>query len=96
MQNPFQSSTGIAYPDDLKLLKQVFDRVCRENHFAAGSNDSRDVAQTAMSLFSSGIFNENELAARLEEFVKRRTFRHAPIKGHEPKKPGNGSMASKV
>jgi hypothetical protein len=28
--------------------------------------------------------------------VKRRTFRHAPIKGHEPKKPGNGSMTSKV
>jgi hypothetical protein len=78
MQSPFQSSSGIAYPDDLKLLKQVFDRVCRENHFAEGSNDSQDVAQAAMSLFSSGVFKEDELTARLDEFVKRRAFRHTP------------------
>lgn len=77
MQSPFQSSSGIAYPDDLKLLKQVFDRVCRENHFAEGSHDSQDVAHAAMSLFSSGIFKEDELTVRLEEFVKRRSFRHA-------------------
>jgi hypothetical protein len=76
MQSPFQSSTGIAYPDDLKLLKQIFDRVCRKNHFAEGGSDSQDVAHAAMSLFSSGISTEDELTARLEEFVERRMFRH--------------------
>jgi hypothetical protein len=67
------SSSGIVYPDDRKLLKQVYDRICRENHVEEGSKDAEKIAQAAMSLFQAGVFDEDELRAGLGEFIKRRS-----------------------
>jgi hypothetical protein len=73
MYGSFHSTSGIAYPDDLKLLKQVFDHVCEVHGLGDNSNEAQSVAQAAMSLFSAGVFEEEQLTARLEEFVERRT-----------------------
>jgi hypothetical protein len=67
------SNSGIIYPDDMKVLKQVFDRACRENHIEEGSKDAEKIAQAAMSLFQAGVFDETELTASLGEFIRRRS-----------------------
>jgi len=67
------SSSGIVYPDDMKLLKQVYDRICRENHVEEGSKDAEKIAQAAISIFQAGVFDEDELRAGLGEFIKRRS-----------------------
>lgn len=72
MQAPFKSTSGIAYPSDMTVLKQVFDRICQENHVASGSRDADDIARAAMSLFGAGVHDETELREGLKEFVLRR------------------------
>ena len=64
-------NSGIAYPGDMQLLKQVFDRICRQHHVEEGSRDAENVARAAMSLFQAGVFDETELIASLEEFMRR-------------------------
>jgi hypothetical protein len=67
------SSSGIVYPDDMKLLKQVYDRICHENHVEEGSKFAEKIAQAAMSLFQAGVFVVAELMVGLGEFIKRRS-----------------------
>ena len=67
------SNSGIVYPDDMKLLKQVYDRICHENLVEEGSKVAEKIAQAAMSLFQAGVFDEAELMAGLSQFIKRRS-----------------------
>lgn len=67
------SNSGIVYPDDMKLLKQVYDRICLEHHVEEGSKDAEKIAQAAMSLFQAGVFEEAELMTGLNEFIRRRS-----------------------
>ncbi|THF58552.1 hypothetical protein [Ollibium composti] len=71
MQAPFKSSPGIAYPSDMTVLKQVFDRVCQENDIKCGSRAADDVARALMSLFGAGMHDETELLDSMKEFMLR-------------------------
>lgn len=42
----------IAYPNDLTLLKRVYDRVCMERGFHVGSPEAAELAARSMDLFS--------------------------------------------
>ena len=69
MQAPFRSSSGIAYPSDMTVLKQVFDRVCQENDIKCGSRAADDVARALMSLFGAGMHDGTELLDSMKEFM---------------------------
>jgi len=71
MQAPFKSSSGIAYPSDMTVLKQVFDRVCQENDIKCGSRAADDVARALMSLFGAGMHDGTELLDSMKEFMLR-------------------------
>jgi hypothetical protein len=70
MQAPFKSS-GIAYPSDMTVLKQVFDRICQENDIKCGSSAADDSARALMSLFGAGVRDETELLDSMKEFMLR-------------------------
>ncbi|RUW67350.1 MULTISPECIES: hypothetical protein [unclassified Mesorhizobium] len=61
MIDPKVSTSGIAYPDDLALLKRVYDRICQERGIGAGSAEAADLAAQAMALFNAGVFDEDEI-----------------------------------
>ncbi|UVK48550.1 hypothetical protein BPNPMPFG_007941 (plasmid) [Mesorhizobium sp. AR07] len=61
MTNSEKSPSGIAYPDDLALLKRVYDRICQEKGIRAGSAEAEQLAARAMDLFGMGIFEEDAL-----------------------------------
>ncbi|RWM87816.1 MAG: hypothetical protein EOR84_28970 [Mesorhizobium sp.] len=52
------AKSGIAFPSDLTLLKQVFDRVCVEEGIPVGSEQAERLSVSAMELFSDGEFDE--------------------------------------
>jgi hypothetical protein len=62
---PHASESGVAYPDDLVLLKRVYDQVCKERGITVGSPAASDLAAEAMRLFSAGIFDEATIGRRL-------------------------------
>jgi hypothetical protein len=65
MIHPHVSTSGIAYPDDLVLLKRIYDEVREERGIAEGSPEASELAIEAMRLFSAGIFDEDTVARRL-------------------------------
>lgn len=80
---PFRSATGnvhpangIAYPNDMTVLKQVFDQVCRE--YCISAEDADDLARVTMSLFNAGMTDEVKLRESLIEYLARRVGRAPP------------------
>lgn len=71
MISPIISSSGIAYPDDLALLKRVYDSVCLEKNIRQGSAEGADMAAQAMHLFSRGVFVEEILVRELRTWSER-------------------------
>ena len=65
MIKPHVSKSGVAYPDDLVLLKRIYDEVCEERGIVVGSSEASDLAIEAMKLFSAGIFDERTIGRRL-------------------------------
>ncbi len=65
MLSPFYSVSGIAYPDDIKSLKQAFDRICHDLGIPVSSHEAEDVAHAIMALFAAGIVNEDEIVSKL-------------------------------
>lgn len=65
MTDPTIPQSGVAYPDDLALLKRVYDYVCREQGIADGSSEAADLAARAMALFSQGVVDEGLLREHL-------------------------------
>ncbi|MCF6114201.1 MAG: hypothetical protein EOR30_19175 [Mesorhizobium sp.] len=59
------SMSGIAYPSDLALLKQVFDRVCAEAGISVSRMQAERLSVSVMALFSDGEFDEAVLYERL-------------------------------
>ncbi|RWM31670.1 hypothetical protein [Mesorhizobium sp.] len=59
------STSGVAYPDDLVLLKAIYDQVCEERGITRGSPEASELAIEAMRLFSAGIFDEDTIGRRL-------------------------------
>ncbi|TIT17834.1 MAG: hypothetical protein E5W70_31220 [Mesorhizobium sp.] len=64
------SMSGIAYPGDLILLKQVFDRVCAEEGIPVGSEQAERLSVSAMELFSEGEFEEAVLYEPLRLYAR--------------------------
>ncbi|MBZ9840850.1 hypothetical protein [Mesorhizobium sp. CA5] len=65
MIKPHVSESGLAYPDDLVLLKRIYDEVCEERGIVLGSPEASDLAIEAMRLFSAGVFDEVAIGRRL-------------------------------
>ncbi len=65
MTNPHVSTSEKAYPDDLVLLKRIYDEIREERGIAEGSAEATDLAIKAMKLFSAGIFDEDTISRRL-------------------------------
>ncbi|MDX8448363.1 hypothetical protein [Mesorhizobium captivum] len=59
------SKSGVAYPDDLVLLKRIYDQVCEERGIIPGTPEASELAVQAMRLFSAGIFDEDTIGRRL-------------------------------
>ncbi|TPO13659.1 hypothetical protein [Mesorhizobium sp. B1-1-5] len=79
MIKPHVSESGLAYPDDLALLKRIYDEVCEERGIVLGSSEASELAIEAMRLFSAGVFDEVTIGRRLRggdgetgEFSRRR------------------------
>lgn len=70
--SPFKPTPGIAYPDEMKVLYQTFESVCKDLHVPKGSPEAERLAQAAMSLFQAGVSDETALRASLTEFLKRK------------------------
>ncbi|WP_192256347.1 hypothetical protein [Mesorhizobium silamurunense] len=65
MIDPHISKSSVAYPDDLVLLKRIYDQVCEERGITRGSPKASELAIEAMKLFSAGIFDEGTIGRRL-------------------------------
>jgi hypothetical protein len=61
-----RATSGIAYPDDLRLLKESYDDLCAENRIPLGCITAEDLAKATMNLF--------EIQESLREFLLRRSL----------------------
>lgn len=67
------STSGVAYPDDLELLKEIYDDICDERGLYCGSCAAEDLARATMDLFAQGVVDENEIRESLELYLGRRS-----------------------
>ena len=65
MVEHYISKSGVGYPDDLTLLKRVYDRICAGRSLAEGCAEAAELAAMAMDLFRRGIFEEDVLYGEL-------------------------------
>jgi hypothetical protein len=65
--------SGIAYPDDLKFLKEIYDAVCFERGFHCGSPAAADLARATMDLFAQGVIEEAEIRECLDAYLGRKS-----------------------
>lgn len=70
------STSGAAYPDDLKLLKVIYDDICTERGLKRGSAAAENLARAAMDLFSEGVFDEADIRESLRRFLERKELRN--------------------
>ncbi len=70
----YSSTSGIAYPDDLRLLKEIYDDLCAENRLPPGCITAEDLAKATMNLFAQGVFDEAEIRESLRQFLLRRSL----------------------
>jgi hypothetical protein len=65
---------GAIYPDDLDLLKRVFDKLCTTNGYSPDSSEAEATAVRLLSLFQTGRSSE---AALLEAAQPQTELRRA-------------------
>lgn len=63
---------GIAYPDELKLLRQIYDDIRLRRGFPCGSHAADDLAKATMDLFSQGVSDEAEIRESLDLYLGRK------------------------
>ncbi len=73
MSAPHHISSGIAYPDDLTLLREIYDDICLQRGFHCGSNAAEDLAKATMNLFGQGVFEEAEIRESLDIYLGRKS-----------------------
>ncbi|WP_054308562.1 hypothetical protein [Mesorhizobium sp. 1M-11] len=67
------SRSGIVYPGDMETLKHIYDDLCTERGYRAGSPAAEDLAKAAMDLFAQGVFDEREIIESLREYLDRKS-----------------------
>ena len=70
------STSGAAYPDDLKLLKVIYDEICTERGLKRDGAAAENLARAAMDLFSQGVFDEGDIRERLKLFLERKKLKN--------------------
>lgn len=70
------STSGAAYPDDLKLLKVIYDDICTQRGLSRGSTAAENLAREAMDLFSQGVFDEADIRESLKLYLERKEPRN--------------------
>ncbi len=65
-------SVGIMYPDDLTLLKGIYDDICLRWGLHCGSAAAEDVAGAMMNLFGQGVSEEAEIRESLDLYLGRK------------------------
>lgn len=68
------SDIGVAYPEDLRSLRRIFDDLCAENHIPRGCITAEDLAKATMVLFASGVTDEDEIRVSLQRFLRQRAL----------------------
>lgn len=69
------SDSGIAYPGDMETLKRIYDDLCSEQGYRAGSPAAEDLARATMDLFAQGVFDENEIIESLRQYIERQSLK---------------------
>lgn len=67
------STSSVAYPDDLELLKEIYDDICDKRGLHCGSCAAEDLARATMDLFAQGVVDESEIRESLELYLGRRS-----------------------
>ena len=62
-----QRHGGIFTPEDLQLIQKLFDELCSAQGYAPDSEDAEYVGLLVVTLFKSGIVDENSLRKALED-----------------------------
>lgn len=75
------STSSVAYPDDLKLLKEIYDDICEKRGLHCGSRAAEDLARATMDLFAQGVFDENEIRDSLDLYLGRRSAASEMLRG---------------
>ncbi len=73
MSAPRHFTSGIAYPDDLTLLKEIYDDICLQRGFHCGSAAAEDLARATMNLFGQGLTDEAEIRESLDIYLGRKS-----------------------
>lgn len=82
--------SGIAYPEDMQRLREMFDRFCRENGLVNGTAEAEDLAKAVMSLFAAGVDEETALLDSLAEYSRRKTRAELTPRPNTSSPAGNG------
>ncbi|HEV2505955.1 MAG TPA: hypothetical protein VGV39_22955 [Mesorhizobium sp.] len=73
MSAPHHFTSGIAYPDDLTLLREIYDDICLQRGFHCGSCAAEDLARATMNLFGQGVIEETEIRESLDIYLGRKS-----------------------
>jgi hypothetical protein len=66
MKGLFVSSSGIAYPEDMEILRAVLNRFCKDHHVSGDGHEAAEIARTIISLFQAGLCDEPRIRAALD------------------------------
>ncbi|HEV2505378.1 MAG TPA: hypothetical protein VGV39_20040 [Mesorhizobium sp.] len=67
---------AIACPEDLDLLRNIYQDICRERCIHEGSHASTEVARALMYLFSQGVLDEVGIRETMRIYFDRKRVLH--------------------
>lgn len=67
---------AIACSEDLDLLKEIHDDICRQRRIRGGSRASVELASALMYLFSQGVFDHADIRGTLQIYFERKRVLH--------------------
>ena len=63
---------GVAFPEDLRRLKKIYDDLCFKHQISPTSGTAEDLAKATMHVFSAGVHDEAAIRERLLRFLRQR------------------------
>lgn len=67
---------AIAYPEDMDLLRNIYQDICRERCIHEGSRASTEVARALMYLFSQGVLDDAGMRETMRIYFDRKRVLH--------------------